>query len=80
MEKVNYEVTEYDLEEADPAYLEFIFWNMDLTYKEVKMIRAFDLSALVGNVGGFVGLFLGYALLMIPTSMKTIGRASLPSA
>ena len=73
MEKVNYEVTEYDLEEANPAYLEFMFWHRDLTYKEIKMIRAFDLSALVGNIGGFVGLFLGYAIIMLPASMKTIG-------
>ena len=73
MEKVNYEVTEYDLKEANPAYLEVMFRHRDLTYKEVKMKRAFDLSALVGNIGGFVGLFLGYALIMIPASMKTIG-------
>ena len=72
MEKVNYEVTEYDLEEANPAYLEVMFWHTDLTYKEVKMKRAFDLSALVGNIGGFVGLFLGYALIMIPALLKTI--------
>ena len=73
MEKVNYEVSEYDLEEANPAYLEVILWHRDLTYKEVKMKRAFDLSALVGNIGGFVGLFLGYALIMIPALLKTIG-------
>ena len=73
MEKLNYEVSEYDLEEADPAYIEIDFWNRDLTYKEVKMICAFDMSALVGNVGGFIGLFLGYALIMIPGVLKTIG-------
>ena len=39
MEKVNYEVSEYDLEEANPAYLEVILWHRDLTYKEVKMKR-----------------------------------------
>ena len=58
MEKVNYEVTEYDLKEANPAYLELIFLHRELTYKEVKMIRAFDLAALVGNTGGGVGLVL----------------------
>ena len=73
MEKLNYEVSESDLEEAEPAYIEIDFWNRDLTYKEVKMICAFDTSALVGNVGGFIGLFLGYALVMIPGVLKTIG-------
>ena len=74
MEKVNYEVSERDLEEADPAYIEIDFWHRDLTYKEVKMICAFDMSALVGNVGGFIGLFLGYALVMIPGLLKTIWK------
>ena len=74
MEKVNYEVSESDLEEADPAYIEIAFWNRDLTYKKIEMICAFDLSALVGNVGGFIGLFLGYALIMIPGLIKTIGK------
>ena len=36
------------------------------------MKKAYAVSALVGNVGGFIGLFLGYALLMFPELLKTI--------
>ena len=36
------------------------------------MIKAYDISALIGNVGGFIGLFLGYALMMIPDLLRTI--------
>ena len=38
------------------------------------MIRAYDLGALVGNVGGYIGLFLGYTLMMIPEILKRIGK------
>ena len=29
--------------------------------------RAIDIQALIGNVGGYIGLFLGYSFLQIPT-------------
>ena len=32
----------------------------------------YDFQVLVGNVGGLIGLFLGYALMMIPESIKLI--------
>ena len=32
-------------------------------YLEVKQVRAYTFSNLVGNVGGYMGLFLGYAIL-----------------
>ena len=28
--------------------------------------RAIDIQALVGNIGGYIGLFLGYSILQIP--------------
>ena len=36
------------------------------TYKEISQVKAFDMEMLVGNIGGYLGLFLGYALLQIP--------------
>ena len=32
-------------------------------FKEIKQNRAYNLENLIGNVGGYVGLLLGYALL-----------------
>ena len=36
-------------------------------YKEIEQVRAYDVQSLVGNVGGYIGLFLGYALRELPT-------------
>ena len=33
------------------------------SFREIKQIRAYDIDSLVGNMGGYMGLFLGYALL-----------------
>ena len=35
-------------------------------YLEIKQIRAYTFSSLVGNIGGYMGLFLGYAILNFP--------------
>ena len=35
-------------------------------YLEIKQIRAYTFTNLVGNVGGYMGLFLGYAVLNFP--------------
>ena len=36
------------------------------TYMEVQQTRAMDGLALLGNVGGYVGEFLGIALIQLP--------------
>ena len=72
--KVNYEVTEIDTEETDPASFTINFNYKDDQIKVIQMVRAYDLGALVGNVGGYIGLFLGYTLMMIPEILKRIGK------
>ena len=37
-----------------------------LTYMEIRHEKAYDMQSLVGNAGGYVGLFLGYAILQLP--------------
>ena len=37
------------------------------SFREIKQIRAYDIDSLVGNMGGYMGLFLGYALLNFPS-------------
>ena len=32
---------------------------MDDSYKEIKQVRAYDIQSLIGNAGGYLGLFLG---------------------
>ena len=72
MEKVNYEVNESDEKETEPPYFTITFKYKELTYKEIRMKRAYDFQALVGTIGGYIGLFLGYALIMVPEFLKTI--------
>ena len=73
IEKINYAVTEIDQEETAVPYFTICFNFPELSYKEIKRVRDFDVQALVGNVGGYIGLFLGYALMMIPQFLKGLG-------
>ena len=70
--KVNYEVTEIDTEETDPASFTINFNYKDDQIKVIQMVRAYDLGALVGNVGGYIGLFLGFAIWQLPDGIKII--------
>ena len=39
------------------------------TYMEITQIRAYDGQSLIGNAGGYVGLFLGVALIQLPSAI-----------
>ena len=39
-------------------------------YKEIKQIKDFCLESWIGNVGGYMGLFLGYAICQFPEMIK----------
>ena len=43
-------------------------------YKEIKHIQAFNIESWVGNVGGYVGLFLGCALWQAPDFIDFVFR------
>ena len=42
------------------------------TYREIRQIRAYNAMALLGNVGGFIGMLLGYAFVQIPMLLRTL--------
>ena len=44
----------------------------DSTFMEIKHVRAFDIQSLIGNSGGYFGLFTGYALLQVPQLISYI--------
>ena len=73
IEKLNYAVTEIDNEETPVPFFKMTFNFPDISYKEIKMICKFDFQALVGNVGGYIGLFLGYTMTMIPGFLRGVG-------
>ena len=39
-------------------------------YEEISHIRLYDAESLVGNVGGYIGLFLGFALWQVPSYLE----------
>ena len=41
-------------------------------YREIKHTRDFNLESLIGNVGGYIGLFLGFAFWQIPDALGNI--------
>ena len=38
----------------------------DATYMEIHQVRSYSIQDVVGDVGGYLGLFLGFAILQIP--------------
>ena len=74
IEKLTYQYEEVEMKEAyddqldkDQApWFRIVLLFYAQTYKEISQVKAFDMEMLVGNIGGYLGLFLGYALLQIP--------------
>ena len=48
-----------------------VYYRMD-TYKEIKQMRAYTGMMLLGNVGGFFGILLGYAFVQVPDLLNLI--------
>ena len=42
------------------------FTYQEKYYQELEYLPDFDLETFISNVGGFVGIFLGYSLMQVP--------------
>ena len=42
------------------------------TFKEIEQMRAYNTQTLVGNAGGYIGLFLGYTIREIPSFIRYV--------
>ena len=42
------------------------------TFTEKVQTRAYTIDDVVGTVGGYVGLFMGYAIVQFPDMMRSI--------
>ena len=45
-------------------------------YKEIVHIRSFDVESLIGNMGGYVGLFLGFAIWQAPDAIELVFKSA----
>ena len=52
-----------------------VLTQIDLTnqnFKEIRQVRAFGIESLIGNIGGYIGLFLGASIIQLPQFCKEI--------
>ena len=64
VEYLDSEPWDEDTSTADSLYFPIFF--RDITYKNVVQVRDYSHSDLGGDVGGYLGLLLGYALVQVP--------------
>ena len=53
------------LDQIDHAF-EVMLEFQDSRYMEIQQVRSYGVEDVVGDIGGYLGLFLGFALLQIP--------------
>ena len=43
-------------------------------FKEIRLVRSFDVETMIGNGGGYIGLCLGYSFLQLPTFLHDVWK------
>ena len=66
IQKVDMDYEETDDDALDKKQTRIHVSYLSNTFKEIQQMKAYTIMMLFGNVGGFVGLLLGYALIQIP--------------
>ena len=56
--------TEHQNAGFNQAVIKFLF--KDKYYEEILYSKAFDVEGFISNLGGFVGIFLGYSMMQLP--------------
>ena len=41
-------------------------------YRQITHVQEYDVESMMGNIGGYIGLFLGYSLLQFPQFLQTL--------
>ena len=55
------------LEAANETYFSLTVKYYHTSFFEIKQVKACELDSLVGNIGGYIGLLLGYVILSLPS-------------
>ena len=53
-----------DKSSSNNTLIKFLY--QDKYYEEIQYTKAFDVEGFISNLGGFVGIFLGYSLMQLP--------------
>ena len=79
VEKIMYFYDEYEdsfltSDEIEKGY-EIVLNFQGNTFMEIEQVRAYDIQSLIGNGGGYIGVFLGVAVIQLPTLLYKIYSA-----
>ena len=67
IESLTYDYTEKKgISHHNQSRLMILVHFPNLKYRQITHVQEYDVESLVGNVGGYIGLFLGYTLLHFP--------------
>ena len=61
--------------DSDPAHFRIAMTSADTTFKNVEQIKEYSTQNLIGNIGGYLGLILGYAIVQLPVLLNGIYKA-----
>ena len=61
-------------DDDDEGWFTLEFVVLTNKFKEIKQVRKYSVQSLVGNLGGYIGLCLGYALMSLPSVILEIWR------
>jgi hypothetical protein len=76
IKKISYDYEEVTIEDDSntmtntSSWFRIVLLFYEQSYKQITQVRAYDMELLIGNLGGYIGLFLGYAMLQIPDSVS----------
>ena len=76
IENLSYEYSEksgIDLNLDDPRFMVLVHFP-NRKYREIIHVQEYDIESMVGNIGGYIGLFLGYSLLHFPRFLITLWK------
>ena len=83
IEKLQYDYEEFDDnysnnkdEKNETGWFGISLFFPEPSYKEIKQVQAYDLESFVGNTGGYIGLFLGYAILSLPSFVVSLYKSA----
>ena len=69
----NFGILEYiNINFRNGTFFEIFQYFLQTSFTEKIQTRAYTFDDLVGSCGGFIGLFLGYALIQIPHSIESV--------
>ena len=52
------------MQKTEDFYMKFIY--EDTYFQEITYTKSFGLESFISNVGGFIGIFLGYSIMQLP--------------